>query len=1264
MANKKKLDKENVEDILALTPLQEGMLFHYLTNPDSEQYFEQLSLRIEGKIDNEMVKEAWNFVIKSNEMLRTLFRWEKIEKPLQIVLKDYEVPINFYDLHNEEYSDKEALISKIREEDRNNKINISEEPFRISLYKISEKEYEMIISNHHIIYDGWSNGIILKEFMEAYNNIFDDIQLEKPVKNKYKEYIKWYQGQDKSKQELYWREFLNGFDTKTILPSNNKKQADICHSKNYNCYLSKEVTKEIANVARNNNMTTATILYAAWGIILQRYCNMDDVLFGTTVSGRTSEIRGIENMVGLFINTLPLRITKKSGETIIDLLNNVNITLNERDEYNCTSLVDIKSYSKFNGKESLFDSIVVMENYPLDSSLNNGNEKIAIKKYNMFEMTNFDITVVITELNEGIEIKFCYNESLFELEEIRKMASHFTNVIKEIVDDPFKSLTEIQMLDNDEKESILYGFNNKKTEYPINESICSLFEKQVEKNPNNIALVFENQQMTYEELNNKANQVGWFLKEKGVNKNTVVGFMVERSLEMIVGLLGILKAGGAYLPIDPDYPEQRINYLLESSKTQILLTRDKFKDKIKSVDSEVITVDEIINNTSIMNNNLNTEYDPNQLMYVLYTSGSTGNPKGAMIKSHAFINLLNWFTKEFEIDESSRILLIAPTSFDLAQKNLYSALVKGGRLCLFTPGIFDYNNMSDTIEREKIDIVNCSPSAFYPLIDFNSNSNFKRLISLKKIFFGGEPINIPKLIPYAKSASYNAEFINMYGPTECTDISNVYRIENSNIDSCINVPIGKTIDNVELYVLDKDLNPLPVGVPGELCIGGVSLAYGYYKDEELTKTKFVELNCIHGKRIYKTGDLVKWMPDGNVDFLGRIDYQVKIRGFRIELGEIEACLLQHEALKEVVVIDRKNEAGDKYLCAYIVSEKELKTTEIRSFLSKKLPEYMIPAFYVRMEKLPLTPNGKINRKDLPEPEKAIVSEDEIIKPANEIEKTVLEIWQKILNVKSIGKNDNFFDIGGNSILLIQMHALIEKNYPGKVNVTDLFTYTTVLKLADLIENGKKSKNVDIQFFELPEDYFNRAGVIEEILDFRFNLESEMLKKLKCIGKDEGISIYEVLLSIYIYLLSEMTQSKNINIHSGKEIKKTICQSSFNLESMENFSSLFKDVHEKVTEGESSSSYTFDELNNAVINKGSNSSVLLFYLRTLKESNFNLPDVYDIVFELIEEDSRIKFNCNYDNKRIKKEKVKDLINGYIKLIELIIENYEFRGEDII
>ncbi len=573
-----KLTKDNVEEVLALLPLQEGMLFHYLNEIDSQMYHGQLCLEISGEIDSKIFKKAWKNVVATNELLRTIFRWNKLERPVQIIFKDYEIPIKEYDLTDKTEEETEILVKKIILDDRKEKIDLATNPIRIIFIKTQPSNYQMIISNHHILYDGWSIGVILKEFFDTYNTLFNKEKYLPPVKTRFKEFIKWHQKRDKLSEEKYWKEYLSVCDLNTSLngegPINNGNKYI-----NYYAYsISNELTNKLNKFAIQENITISTILYSVWGILLQKYSNKDDVTFGTTVSGRNVEVIGVEEMVGLFINTLPIRVKSNSDEKMLTFFKRVDEQLRERERFEHTSLVDIKEYCEVNAKEELFESIVVIENYPLDSALNNENNNIKIDSYEMIEVTNYDLALGIIAF-EDIKLNFGYNEEKFNRQFIEKLARHFENILVKFIENAEQKISEVIMLTEEEISKLLFEFNDTKIDYSSAKTIHEMFEDQVRTTPDAIAIVYEDYQLTYKQLNEKANQLAHVLRKKGVNTDSIVGIMVERSLDMIVGILGILKAGGAYLPIDPKYPKKRVMYMLNESRVSLLLTMDQIANK-------------------------------------------------------------------------------------------------------------------------------------------------------------------------------------------------------------------------------------------------------------------------------------------------------------------------------------------------------------------------------------------------------------------------------------------------------------------------------------------------------------------------------------------------------------------------------------------------------------------------------------------------------------------------------------------------------------
>ena len=1001
---------------------------------------------IEGSLNRQRFERAFEELSTRHEALRTSF--EIIDgEPVQKIHKRIDLKVEYIETQEKDIADIVKNFVK--------PFDLKSVPlFRVKLVKLSEDKHVMLFDIHHIIADGTSMEIIFKEFACLYEG-----EKLPEVLIQYKDFSVWQnaliQTEEVKQQEEYWLKQLAGeipalsFGDYTRPVLQSFEGDSICFE------LDSRLARGLKEIARETNTTLYMVMLAAYNVLLSRYSGQDDIIVGSPVAGR--QHGDIENTVGMFVNTLAMRNYPKGDMTFKELLAEVKEnTLQAFENQDCQfeELIDKLNIPRDLSRNPLFDTMFVLQNVDHEEIV---FKNLSFKPYDLkSKISKFDLTLYAVEKEDSIQMELEYCTKIFSRETGEALTKHFASTIKEVIKNPQIKLKDICILTEDDKEKILYDFNRTETDYPRNKGVYELFEEQVEKTPDDIAVVFRDWQLTYRELNEKANRIAWKLKEKGVKEDTVVGIMVERSLQMVIAILGILKAGGAYVPIDPDYPEERIKYLLENSKASILLTKDRINDNVVLEGKDVISVVECIKQQDLSKENLNGKYNPDRLIYVLYTSGSTGNPKGVMVKNHAYVNLLNWFTTEFNIGHEDNVLMIAPASFDLAQKNLYAPLIKGGRLYLYEPGMYDYNIMSNWIEDKKITLINCTPSAFYPLMDFNMDSGFKRLKTLRFVFLGGEPINLGKFKDWVKSPYYNGEIINTYGPTECTDIASFYRVNNEKIDSMDTVPIGKPIHNAKLYVLDKNCSLLPRGVAGELCIGGVGLARGYFNSKELTREKFIECKSLDNEKVYKTGDMVKWLPDGNLEYLGRVDFQVKIRGFRIELEEIESKLLKYSLIKETVVVAKEDPNKVKYLCAYIVGEESIKPSEIREYLSKKLPGHMIPSYFIQLEKMPLTPNGKIDRKSLPEPGGVIDTGKEYIAPESPAERKLAEMWQEILGVEKVGILDNIFDLGGHSLKATTLVSKIHKEFNVEIQLKDIFKSPTIKELSKLVTDADNS----------------------------------------------------------------------------------------------------------------------------------------------------------------------------------------------------------------
>ena len=1037
-----KISKENTKDILFLTPLQEGILFHYLKDPNERLYFVQLSVEVEGTVKFNYFQEAWNKVVANNEMLRTVFRWEKLNKPVQVILKEKSADIKYNDLSKEE-STIESKYQNIKLKDIEESFDLREVPFRLTLCKLAHDKYNLLISNHHIIYDGWSNGIILKEFLNYYIELVTGSSLKVNKKASFKNYLKLNR-ELSTEDESFWKDYLIGCEPKSVFSfKRSGSLTDNSNNQSHKFSITEDKFSKLKQVCKLQRLTIADILYGAWGILLSKYSGETDILFGTTISGRNIKFEGIERMVGLFINTIPLRIRITPDKPLISLLKENAKQILERGKFENVPLLNILDYSGYK-ENDLIESIFVVENYPLDKENLQKQDELAFRSFSIKETTNYKLTVGALISNE-IEISFNYIDAYFESELIENIGTHYVRIIDRIIDDNKSTMQSLDILSEKEKYQLLYEFNNTETDYPKDKTIHQLFEEQVEKTPKNIAVVFENKQLTYRELNKKTNQLAHFLLSKEVKPDSLVGICVERSLEMIVGLLGILKAGGAYVPIDPTYPKDRISYMLEDAECGIVLSQEHLK--LPKTNSEIIYLDvgwDKIENDPI--ENVKSEVRSNNLAYVIYTSGSTGKPKGVMLEHAGICNLQQEQIKIFNIDENDIILQFASFSFDASVSEIFMSLSKSAKLVLCKEEkLSDVEELTKIINDYNISVVTLPPTMLNLL-----SSN---LSTLKTVISAGETCTQKLVRKWTK----NVAFYNAYGPTENTVCASTYEC---NIIDVGSLSIGKAIGNNKLYVLDNNSNLVPIGVPGELCISGAGIARGYLKRPELTAEKFIKnpFNNDPNSRLYKTGDLVKYLPSGNIEFIGRIDNQVKISGFRIELGEIESALNKLEAIQDCVVVAKEDVNGNKRLVAYIVSDNELNVQEIRDDLYKSLPNYMVPSLFESLEKMPLSPNGKIDRKALPDPE--MKAGEDYIAPSSEIEEMLVEIWAGVLNINKneISINKSFFELGGNSLLSIKLKQELSQLDEFKhITIPDLFKYHTINLLGKSIQQNKSTE---------------------------------------------------------------------------------------------------------------------------------------------------------------------------------------------------------------
>ena len=804
------------------------------------------------------------------------------------------------------------------------------------------------------------------------------------------------------------------------------------------------LTAKIYNTSKQLGVTPYMLLLSVYYILLSKYSSQEDIVVGSPIVGRN--IAELYNLIGMFVNTLAMRANIDSNLSFKDFLSYIkDMCLNnyKYQDYPFDELVDKLKIQRDTSRNPLFDVMFIYQN--------NGNATADFGdiKTEYFtpdtKISKFDLSLEVIPENDILNLSFEYATALFNKQFIEDLSKHYSNILTSCLDNLNVKISNICMLSEAEKNKILYDFNNTKTDYPKDKTIAELFEEQANKTPNNVAVVFGMQKLTYKELNEKANSLAYYLRKNGIETNDLVGIMVNRSLEMIIGMLAVLKAGGAYIPIDPTYPKDRIEYMLKNSNSKLLLTQEHLHD---ITDFKNCVYIDLSNDSiySLPNDNLNHTNTPEDLAYVIYTSGSTGLPKGVMLKQRNIVNFVYAIMKDFGFTYKDTIVSITTFSFDIFVLESLLPILNGLKTVITSEEEqTDIKMFNELCKKNNVTIFQTTPSRLQAMLAKENSFDFIK--KLKYILIGGEPFP-PALLKQLQGSS-NARIYNMYGPTETAVWSSLKDLTNAD-----KINIGKAISNTQLYILDKFNNPLPVGVPGELFIAGDGVCKGYYNNLELTQKVFLNNPFVPNELMYKTGDLCMLLPNGEVEYLERVDNQIKIRGLRIELGEIESKILDYNGIEKVCVIKQTINNRD-FISAYFTASKRINPSSLKKYLSNYLPKYMIPSYFTVLEKFPYTPNGKIDKKALKLPEEVLSNsrEAEYIAPRTDLEKQFCAIWEQILNVSPIGITDNFFELGGDSILAMNLNLELK-------SITDSISYADIFKFPTIAELVKKSKSKD------------------------------------------------------------------------------------------------------------------------------------------------------------------------------------------------------------
>jgi amino acid adenylation domain-containing protein len=981
--------------------MQEGMLFHYLQDPEGDFYIERLSVELLGPVDRRVFEEAWKEVVERRDALRACFRWEEAKQPLQVVLKPRKPEIIFEDAN----APSNCELFDLRQP-----------PFRIRLREKASNSYLLILEFHHIILDGWSTGLVLADFKEYYDALSKGQSPQAASSSQafppFKTFVDHITKRSKREDQTFWKEYLTGYDPlpplHQWLPLEIEPHQDQ-HPAVIDADVPEDLLMKLEQTATNQKVTLATILYTAWGILLQRYYDSDDVLFGTTVSGRQTNLEGIDQIAGLLINTIPLRIKSQDNDTLEDLLKKVNHHLNTRPPHAQTPIPEITKAAALPQGQEPFDTLVVIENYPLDQKLKapQKDSNLEFKAFQMTEKTHYPLTLQINLFKE-LSIKLTLNPKKFSKTMAAQITEHYLQILHQV-----------------HRVHSVHWVHNVHQSPP----------QPLKLPPNPILKIPHHPQ---------AQTIAQHLTLHGAKPKTIIAILTTRSQETIAGIHGIIQSGAAYLPIDPNTPPERINLILKDCNATLILCDKKYPNLPQDT-IPILQINDLIQNP-MANAPQPIEPTPDDPAYIITTSGSTGTPKGVKVPHRAVVNLLTSLQQKYPLQTGDVYLLKTSTSFDVSVSELFCTLMGTGTLAILPAGMEkDPQAMVEFMAQHRVTHVNFVPSMLKLFLSSLNETQIQSLHRLKYIFVAGEALQ-PDVVQLFRQTKLPAKLENLYGPTEATVYAAAYSLENWPPQK--RVPIGKPLDNMTLSIRDRHGNIQPIGAPGELWIGGAGVAGGYLNRPQLTNERFVD-------GWYKSGDLCALLPDHNIQYLGRVDQQLKIRGFRIEPGEIETCLEHHPLVNEALVIPQPGPGGEPELAAYIAPSKPLDDpTPLKQHLAAQLPDYMIPAHYTIIDHIPRTTAGKPDRKALQTQGKTLTVTNDYVAPEKGIEKQVAEVWRHVLERERVGLDDNFFDCGGNSFSMIRLSARLKKTLGKSVPVTTLFQYPTVRKLTRYLEKGQ------------------------------------------------------------------------------------------------------------------------------------------------------------------------------------------------------------------
>jgi amino acid adenylation domain-containing protein/non-ribosomal peptide synthase protein (TIGR01720 family) len=1053
-------DGPQVEDVYPLTPAQQGILFHALAAPGSGVYVNQLTCRIRGLEPADFAR-AWQRLTDRHTPLRTAFSWQESTQPVQIVFNRAMLPWTEHDWRGVPAVEQEKRWRDLLEEDRRRGFDLAQPPLiRISLARLHDDVYQFVWTHHHLVLDGWSLPLVLREVVALYAAE----RLGKPAPpqpKRYRDYVAWLLKQDLGKAGAFWRRTLSGFTAPTPLPVSSLAGSASGQGEQ-RLTLTEAKTASLEGMVRQHGLTLNTVVQLAWAVLLGRCADQTDIVFGQVVAGRPEDVPGSESMIGMFINTLPVRVNLDENQKLVACLHALLTQQAEQRQYEYAPLVRVQGWSNVPRGTPMFQTLLAFENYPVDRALKEGGPTFAVDGIRSREQVNYPVTLTAVP-GPSLKLMIAYDRTKVDDPAAERILAHLQIILEAMAANPDQRLGELSLLKAAERRLVLEEWSGTHASYPLDGRIHDLIGQSARRRPDKVAVAYEAKALTYAALDIQANRLAHFLRRQGVGPDKTVGICLERSIDMVVAVLGVLKAGGAYVPLNPEHASDRLKLVLGNAEAVLTLTHRSLRAKHGDLGRPAICLDDA--STRIqdeLDSDPDVKVSGHSLAYILYTSGSTGEPKGVMV-SHA--NLVNaWYAwnETYSLTEwSPTYLQLANFSFDVWPGDFVRALCSGGKLVLCpSDTLLDADKLHALIVRENVEAIEIVPAVMRNLMSHLEITG-RRLDSLRLLVVGADVWRAGEHEKLKQLVGPRTRVLNSYGVTEATIDSSYFEGDVSNLPADAVVPIGRPFPNTRYYVLDKRMQPVPAGIAGELYIGGPGLARGYAGRPDLTAERFVPspFSTEPAARLYKTGDSARWNSHGVVEFLGRIDHQVKVRGLRIELGEIEAVLARHPAVREAAVLAREDVPGDKLLVAYVAPRAPLGVTELRSFAAKSLPDYMIPSAFVFLPSLPLTTSGKLNRQALPPPD-VLRPElaNEFTAPRTPVEEQMAAIWADLLKLDRVGAHDNFFELGGHSLLAARAVNKMSRTFNVQVPIRALFENSTLSHLAAWIDEQKRGPN--------------------------------------------------------------------------------------------------------------------------------------------------------------------------------------------------------------